>query len=109
MVEIHNYDPSDFTWNQGQTTWGTADDYAAMEYIFSFMSSWSKDHDDIKVVLGEFGCVIEQENTEARQAWFNAMFDFALQYDIAPIIWAEDYDYNVYDEATREFGELKGL
>jgi len=103
MVEIHNYDPSDFTWNAGQTSWGTDSDYEAMEYIFSFMSGWSQDHGNINVVLGEFGCVIEQENTEARQAWFDAMFAYALQYDVAAVIWAEDYDYNVYDEATGKF------
>ena len=38
-----------------------------------------------------------------RPFWSSPMFAFALEYNIAPLIWAEDYDYDVYNETSRVF------
>lgn len=102
-LEVHDYQPTDFTWNGGTTSWGTPDDVAARRDMFAGLRAWSAAHRGVGVVLGEFGCVSAQPNQTARALYFDTMFALAPEYNVAPVIWSDFGLYVVYNESSREF------
>lgn len=96
ILSLHYYSPPQFCvaesnvdWCTPQTTWGTADDYAALEADMAkiYKNFISK---GIPVIIGEYGVLTEQENNKDKASirkFLAAVSETALSYGMCPVLW----------------------
>ncbi len=125
MVEIHYYDPYNFTLNSDDssacTLWGSdwsdgdvcswgQEDY--MDDLFDQVKSEWIDN-DIPVIIGEYGVIKRTgltgteytEHVESREYYLNYLTEKAIEYGITPIYWdngVEDYGMGLFDRSSGE-------
>ncbi len=76
IIQVHNYDPQGFTWNDATWTamtdqWGSEDQLDTIEYLFDVL----EDHSEqlgVPVVVGEFGA--QSKNNDKERAEYAAFF-----------------------------------
>jgi len=105
IVTVHYYLPMRFThqgaaWtpeNAGLSgiTWGTPEDYAALEKDFDGVQAWAK-HNDRPILLGEFGAY-DKGPLESRVKYTAAVARAAEKRGWAWAYWQFDRDFIVYD------------
>ncbi len=123
MVEIHYYDPYNFTlnsddssactlwgdeWSDGDVcSWGQ-EDY--MDDLFDQVKSLWIDN-DIPVIIGEFGVIKRTdltgdeytEHVESREYYLNYLTSDAKEYGLIPIYWdngVEEYGMGLFDRSS---------
>ena len=103
---FHLYFPESFA-NQGQGTWGSEADRAALRQEFEKVSAWSATH-GVSVLLGEFGAVSTGDPT-SRRAFYAACAGEALNHGFAFNVWDDGGKFCIYQRATRDWNELKDV
>jgi len=111
MLEIHDYDPGNFTGTGQKVTvyeWGTAAEQAVVSTMATNIHQWSTNHYNLPVLLGEFGCSKPpmQPNEADRALWY-ATYAKAVTASsfFAFSIWDDDGQYQTYNRATRTWDQ----
>jgi endoglucanase len=107
-VEVHSYDPFKFTSPPVSIhSWGSSADRATALDMFQNVAAWATKYaKGIPLVLGEFACSIEQSNTTARLAWWNAFAQDAEQVQLMGFcIWDDDGEYLTFDRKDLTWNE----
>ena len=105
VLQVHNYDPQGFTWkNVGyapeRSTWGTADDKAAMESFINTLSARAESL-GVAAIVGEFSS--DNKNNESERAKHAAyMYSTAHSKNIAVFWWdnGDDNGCRIFDRKT---------
>jgi endoglucanase len=105
IVTVHYYLPMSFThqgarWtpeyvNKTGITWGTPEEYAAIDRDFDAVQAWAKKHDR-PILLGEFGAY-DKGPMESRVKYTAAVARAAEKRGWAWAYWQFDRDFIVYD------------
>jgi endoglucanase len=109
MVEVHYYDPFDFTINTNSSIWqwgAIATDASATEtwanesYVdgqFQKMKTRFVDGLGVPVIMGEFGAILRTEYDSAQRYriyWHDYVTHSAYQHGVVPIYWDNGYTDN---------------
>lgn len=106
MAYYHSYDPWNFG-GEGQGTWGSAADRAAMRDKYETASAWSRAW-NIPVMIGEFGAVHACDyNSRMMHYFYNV--EYALTNGIAFQVWDDDGDFGIYQREERIWPEEKDI
>ncbi len=109
MVEIHHYDPYDFTlnpannacsqWDAGSCSWAGA---SYVEDLFTQVEQrWV--NNGIPVIMGEYGAIKRDAGHEPeRQEWLEFTTDAAKRHGLLPVYWDNGYapEFALFDRAT---------
>ena len=105
IVTVHYYLPMNFThqgarWtpeyqNLSGVTWGTPEDYAAVDKDFDAVQAWAKNNDR-PILLGEFGAY-DKGPMESRTKYTAAVARAAEKRGWAWAYWQFDSDFILYD------------
>lgn len=105
IVTVHYYYPTRFTYqgarwmpafaNLSGITWGSAEDYAAIDRDFDRVQKWAKANDR-PILLGEFGS-FDKAPMESRAKYAAAVARAAEKRGWAWAYWQFDGDFVVYD------------
>ena len=98
-IEVHSYDPFKFTSPPiSINSWGSSTDRTTALSMFQDVTQWSQQYaKNIPILLGEFACSVEQSNTTARLAWWNAYANFAEQVNLVGFcMWDDDGEYETF-------------
>ena len=110
IFEIHSYDPEGFCWYKAPWTtvrdgWGTADDYAQLNYLTlqlsGFMHKWN-----VPAIVGEFGS--QDKQNEPARAMQAGAFVSAMREIGVKCFWWECGAFCVFNrrECTVKFPEI---
>lgn len=99
-LQIHYYSPYDFTFSAwGKTTWGSAEDKAAVDYELGLVRG---NFTDVPIYIGEFDATPRSTESAARWKWFDYFVSAATEIGAAVAIWD-----NGLDHLNRETGEFR--
>ena len=116
MMEVHYYDPYNFTLNENSNvyTWGedapNSESWANESYVDSQFENMQSEFIDqgIGVILGEYGAISRdvEGHEEYRQYYTEYVTEAALRYGLVPFYWDNGYAGNhgfaLFDRATGE-------
>ncbi|MGD9249406.1 MAG: cellulase family glycosylhydrolase, partial [Desulfobacteraceae bacterium] len=128
MVEVHHYDPYDFTLNTNNTCiyWGSpypsqsACTWAQESYIDDLFSRVSEQwtSNGIPVVMGEYGAIKRTSLNDAdaiasRNYWLTYNTAAAKQNGVIPVYWDNGYNgdngFALFDRSTGDIVDQEGL
>ncbi|MBN1411871.1 MAG: glycoside hydrolase family 5 protein [Spirochaetales bacterium] len=114
IVEVHDYSPLSFTWQQEQIpwtisrwTWGSATDYYDLENRFNRLKHRFVDK-GIPVILGEF-CADNKRNTGERVKFARATIQMARDRGIGCFWWDAGGDFKPDTKHGRNYYSGGGL
>ncbi|MEM1125304.1 MAG: cellulase family glycosylhydrolase [Bacteroidota bacterium] len=106
MAYFHAYDPWSFA-GQGQGTWGTSPQRAAIRRMFQDVADWS-DENNMPVMISEFGTVREAD-FNSRMAFYATYVEEALRQGMAFQSWDDGGWFEVYRRSSRTWNEEKDI
>ncbi len=96
LVSIHSYFPFAFCHSLTEDNWGSDEDKAEMEELFSLIKSSLIDR-GYAVVMGEWGSKSNNNNDDLRACHAQHYVSKALEYGIAPLVWDNGSTYELLD------------
>ena len=100
-VTVHYYTPAGFAileedadWGKARSTWGTEEDFEELNRLMDKMEATFVQK-GIPVIIGEYGCPINNKEIESIRLFLTSVCEAALQRDMCPILWdITDVHYN---------------
>ena len=112
-VSVHYYTPpafalleEDASWGKAAYTWGTEEEYEELERLMDMMRYTFADK-GIPVILGEYGCPINNKDPESVRRYLVAVCRTAYERGICPILW--DIPGGRYDRVECRFTDRQLL
>lgn len=118
MMEVHYYDPYDFTLNENSDVyeWGedapNSQEWANESYVDEQFNRMKTNFIDkgVGVILGEYGAIARldvEDHSDYREYYMEYVTDAALEYGLVPFYWdngfAGDHGFALFD---RDSGEV---
>lgn len=88
LVSVHYYDPSGYCINTSLATWGTRQEYQAMNETLAMMERFTEQ--GYGVVIGEYGVLIEETGNELKENTKEYVQNFLNNCDLygyCPVLW----------------------
>lgn len=88
LVSVHYYDPSGYCINSSLATWGTKQEYQAMNETLAMMERFTEQ--GYGVVIGEYGVLIEDTGNELKENTKEYVQNFLNNCDLygyCPVLW----------------------
>ncbi len=96
LVSVHYYDPSGYCINASLSTWGTKQDYQAMNDTLALMTKFTDQ--GYGVVIGEYGVLLETSGLKENAADYTQNFlNNCDLYGYCPVLWDCS---NLYDRQS---------
>jgi endoglucanase len=111
MMEIHNYDPFKYAGsNPTQTSWGSDEDYAALNEWVSGMKDWAGNR-SLPIYYGEFAVTNAQTAATGRDKWYQAHLKVITENGWAASVWNDGGGHLLYNYTSGEWNKdiLKDL
>jgi hypothetical protein len=106
MGSFHSYDPYLFGL-EGQGTWGSPGDYAALADKFSKVKNWS-DQNRIPVLLGEFGAVVKADYN-SRMKHYKAYTDLVRINGFSGCVWDDGGNFKILLRNEKRWDDIKDI
>jgi aryl-phospho-beta-D-glucosidase BglC (GH1 family) len=103
---FHSYDPYLFGL-EGQGTWGSAGDMAALTNKFAAVKSWSDAH-HIPVLLGEFGAVSSCDYN-SRMKHYKMYTELAQQNGFISCAWDDGGQFRILKRSEKKWDEINDI
>jgi len=105
MLEIHNYDPYNYT-NPKPTKfqWGSDQDIQALYKWSNDIDKWSKQN-NILIYYGEFGCSNSQNANTGMYKWFKYHADVIKSKGWGASVWNDGGQHLIYNYTTEKWDE----
>lgn len=92
-LSVHYYTPAGFAiltedadWGKAMYSWGTDADYAELDNYLDMLEDTFIDK-DIPVIIGEYGCPVENKDPDSIVKYLTAVCEGAFTRDICPVMW----------------------
>lgn len=98
LISVHYYDPSGYCINTSLATWGTRQEYEAMNDTLAMMTKFTDA--GYGVVIGEYGVLIEQTGNELKEnteEYVRNLLNNCDVYGYCPVLWDCNNLYNRTD------------
>ena len=87
------------------STWGSASDVQKLASDMQWMQGYSARHGNLTVVMGEYGCSVQQPDASVRSLWYETITSAAERVGVAPVIWDDNGWFRTYDRANRTWDD----
>lgn len=103
MMEVHNYDPQGFTWDDAtwttmRSTWGTDEDKRNIDNFMNILSAQAEKL-GVPAIVGEFGSV-DKKNDNERAEHAGYFVAAAKKKGIVCFFWDDGAKFNLIDRKT---------
>ena len=122
FLSIHYYAPFSFcgqeepenywedVWTYPATTWGTADELAEMQALFSQLDAYSTEH-NLPVIISEFAVILGSgeyvREPASRVLWMKSVIETAMSHGMVPLLWDAGTDISRVDGSfSAEFAQV---